>query len=378
MKRSLRMTSLFSFLLSSFSLVSLLQSAALANGSAESDFGQAGLAQAAQGLKALSTSFNNTAHGLNASARPMLALPPGPSIDLSSQFPPGKKPNQGAIGDCHDFATVGMIESAYYRRYHEHQSFSEADLFAQSRLTNGLACNNPHVWTGADQIERCSLAEGGLAEKDLQFVLDHGILPDGQGKCAAYKDFHNAYVRDVQKPYEDAFLAFSQSNSPLPKLSPEEAQSQVAGLEKPSPDADAARDKIKEELRGFKVASRFFPVPNYDELVKISDKSCGEESVSRKDFIVSELRRGRPVHMGFYLANMTSWGVILPPKSAPPKSPLGHDVIIDGMREDPPGHPIFLVRNSWGKSWPDEIDSDQLCRVDTLSVFLTPEESANP
>jgi hypothetical protein len=308
----------------------------------------------------------------------MLALPPGPSIDLSSQFPPGKNPNQGAIGDCHDFATVGMVEAAYYRRYHAHQAFSEADLFAQSRLANGLACNNPRVWTGADKIERCSLGEGGLAEKDLQYVLDHGILPDGQGKCASYKDFHNAYVRNVQKPYKDAFLALSQLNQPLPKLSPEEAQAQATEIEKPSSDADAARDKIKEELRGFKVASRFFHVPNYDELEHLSAKNCGDQSAAQRDFIVSELRRGRPVHMGFYLANMTSWGVILPPKSAPPKSALGHDVIIDGMREDPPGHPIFLVRNSWGKSWPDEIDSGQLCRVDTLSVFLTPEESANP
>jgi len=55
------------------------------------------------------------------------------SVNLLPQFPAGEN-LQGSISDCHDFAELGLVEAAYYRKYGKPLDLAEQDLFATVKI----------------------------------------------------------------------------------------------------------------------------------------------------------------------------------------------------------------------------------------------------
>lgn len=305
------------------------------------------------------------------------------TVDLSDQFPPGKIPDQGQIGSCHDFSAVALLEAAFYRHYKVHVPFSETDLFARMQMCSGEVCNDAGVYKAIDGSLQCGLGEGGNAQRDILFMLEHGVLTADGGSCASYAQFSENYIRRFQKPLEDALLKLHACGKTLPPVEPEKLKNTAERWAKPSPNAAAERKAVREALAGFIVSN----VYEYDakktlraaELMNISPEKCLDSSQTQREAILAELDAGRPVVVIAQLLGMKQWH----PKQRPtdsPNSTANHLFLITGYRQNEAGRLTFQIRNSWvndGKPYNPDVTPEELCHVIEVTTLLTPEEAGS-
>lgn len=300
-------------------------------------------------------------------------------VDLSGQFPPGKIPDQGAIGSCHDFSSIALLEAAFYRYYKTHVPFSETDLFAQTKMCSSEVCNNASVYKAIDGSMQCGLGEGGLPSKDIEFILEHGILTADGGSCASYAQFKKNYIQRFQKPLEHALLKLNSCGRSLPRVEPGKLKNTIDRWEKASPEAQTERDAVKEALSGFAVRKVIAEskLINGDVLLRISPERCEEMGKKQREALLSQLDAGRPVSVSVQLLGLKFWH----PERRPtehPDSTANHAFLIIGYRKDEQGRLRFQTRNSWvkdGKPYNPIVSSDELCHVMGITTLLTPDEA---
>ncbi len=332
-----------------------------------------------QDFDALAQGFQQ-ARALSA-PKAMLALPAftiRDIVDLRDQFPPGKVPDQGKVGTCHVFATVGLLEAAYYRRYGSHIAFSEADLFAQSRVGTGAIYSEASVCKTYAGTDKCMLGEGAWPAENLQFILNFGILPANAGGVS-YEQFAQDYIEDLKKPIE-ASLSHLHSRGLKIKQSPTPALKKLQKIIWESvPFASEIRRRVRDALAGFEVAHLYFDRLPPERYLHISPKECGEISRDRRKKLIAELKAGRPVEVSLALLGMPAWKHATHRPSDAVGNTLNHSVLVVGLRQDGAGRYSFRTRNSWIiESQPvnPDLGEDELCHIIGMTRLLTSKEAA--
>lgn len=328
--------------------------------------------------------------------------------DWSGQFT-GPPRNQGAMGTCHIFASVGILEAAWRRMGREAVRFSEADLFVQRMVLGG------EVLGGMDS----RLQEGGMIDWDLQYAFDHGVA-QGDG-YQAFLGRWRRYVNDVG----DSVLPFAlhaavqrtfaaMLGRPDPEVDPVQllrdsrttprARLEIRRLFQDDARLAANRAQSWSVLGTMRAESVNFPFQypaDYPRsVIEASAADCLHQGRDQERAIVAELRAGRPVAVGMYIDGLPAWGagvedapdllldrrgLLVPGRGGAgvpgSLSPYGnHIFIITGM-DGAPGNAVYHVRNSWGASaeYNPDVRSDQLCRVyQVLTVLNEGEEGALP
>lgn len=126
------------------------------------------------------------------------AAAPGPDIDLSGQFPTGSR-DQADVGSCHAFASIGLLEAAYYRKHGEHAVFSDADLFLRNTVLNGNiysgnVADQGYTWNGKPELKEGGSPSTVLAVGDMEFAIRNGVAttPQYSAFLERYRMFRDA------------------------------------------------------------------------------------------------------------------------------------------------------------------------------------------
>lgn len=287
-------------------------------------------------------------------------------IDLSGQFPDSASRNQGNIGDCHAFASVGVLEAAWFRRSLEHRRFSEADLFLNRSVLTG------EVYKPFIEEFSAEIREGFHVDLDLQYALAHGVSSSDQ-----YAKVEERYVklREYQKRKMSALQEYGMELpiselAKAPKQWTEFIQSQAvrnyvarAG-ELNSYKTVAQREEAKKGFQGLKLGSRPYPYLGQDVLA-MSAGACALKGEAQRRHLLAELRAGRPVAVSMTLAGLPEW-------RQTGARHAEHAFVIVGARGSE-STLTFQTRNSWGGLNPP-VRADQLCRVHAIASILIPGE----
>ncbi|HOX23461.1 MAG TPA: C1 family peptidase, partial [Elusimicrobiales bacterium] len=287
--------------------------------------------------------------------KPAMSVPllPAPryaaSVDLGYQFT-GQR-DQNKIGSCHDFSAVALVEAAYFRYYGKHIDLAEQDLFSQTKLCSGEACNKASVYTANDGSRQCNLAEGGSPSQDLNYILTHGVLPDEAYACHSYDQFASSYVPIFQDRLEKAIVKLDAKGKTLPKVQPGKLDKMVDRYVCPAENADELRRKVKNELKGFKADGEMFFGAAFipaDAFMTMKPEECRADSSEQKKFLLNMLNQNIPVSVGVHLIGMKAWGYDKPRPTGKPGATYGHAFLIIGY-EFKDGQLVFKTRNSWIK-----------------------------
>ncbi|MBI3298258.1 MAG: hypothetical protein HYZ75_08850 [Elusimicrobia bacterium] len=280
---------------------------------------------------------------------PALRGTPGdPGIDLSGQFPTASR-DQHDVGSCHTFTAVGLLEAAYYRRTGEHARFSEADLYLRYRLMTGSAYD-AWVW-----MKKPELAEGGMVKGDIEAALRYGVATTPQ-----YEDFLERYRRyreaeqrtmaDIERrraldPWYVRLLYDPRRHWQRLQQDPAAQRMLQDYLIGSDPALEREREENRRKLAGLSVDRRFY-VTLPSSLDAPAD-ACRRDGKPSTDFVMSELRAGRPVGVSYFTDK--KWG--------------SHVLIIKGYRLDESGAVVFTTRNSWGASGNFDLQTSDMCKV---------------
>ncbi len=331
-----------------------------------------------QDFDALAQGFQQ-ARALSA-PKAMLALPAGSltkGADLSWQFPPKKTPNQGSIASCHDFTAIALLEAAYYRHSGQHVAFSEADLFARTKLAGAHVLNDAVIYKTYGGETKCALGETGWAYQDLLFIMREGVLPDTAG-CTSYEEFAKNYIKKFQIPFRESILRLSTCGVQLSKTR-QPMTDTAEELLQAAPYASEIRAMVREALQGFSVRHRAFESLKHDTLLKISSGECTNRGMAQRDQLLALLRTGIPVEASVHTLGIAFWGTAKHRPNDPVGSTLAHSVVVVGFQQDSAGRFIFKTRNSWfrnGRAFSPDLRQEDLCRVFHMTTFLTPAEAS--
>ena len=165
------------------------------------------------------------------------------AVDLSGQFPPNERPNQGSLGTCHDFSAAALIEAAYYRRYRP----KRLDLAAQDVFVCCTGTCSMTEYKAVNGTTQCRLNESGHPFDDAQYVIDHGALP--AGSCRSYAGFASRLYA-VQERLEAQGLQQIQDSRSEPPVStlPSLPQAQAAAAA-PLAGCDGTQPAVKATSR---------------------------------------------------------------------------------------------------------------------------------
>lgn len=244
-------------------------------------------------------------------------------VDLSEQFWPRMRDQKG-LNSCHAFATVALLEAAYYRRTGRRIRLSEADLFVR------VVLRHPRVLRAH---------EGGLLREDLRVALAEGVMPGD-------------YYAELVPRYHALKNKVLRSRDAL------EAALLPEGL---GQEARASRVATADALAGSVVAGpgavRFLG-SIARTVVKGGSVRCSGRG-KRRDLIMRTLASGVPVGAGFLLNG-------LPPPWDSRRDDIGapHYFVLTGYERTPEGV-RFHTRNSWGDDRADspDLDEDAMCAL---------------
>jgi hypothetical protein len=256
---------------------------------------------------------------------------PAPAVDLSGQFIDGPR-RQENVGSCHAFATVALLEAAYFRRYGEKKRLSEADLFLQKTLLTRSAYHD-FVWGGPPK-----LSEPNNTRRDIEFALSSGVA-----SSLAYGDFLERYrgyraaeertlaaVRDIpQEPGDEPRREWSDLQQSA--LSRRLIEDRLTGGR--SGKLAGEREENRRAFEGFRLKTR-----DFDDWGWFSDGA--EQSAAASE----ELDAGRPV------------AVVVP----------GHVLVLTGYHDREDGERVFHARDSDGSK--EFADRDMNMVLSILSV----------
>lgn len=290
-------------------------------------------------------------------------------IDLREQFAGPADRDQGAIGSCHVFSSIGALEAAYFRAYGRKVRFSEEDLFLRRQVLSG------NVYEDFCRSGKCELSEGGHPSQDIQYAIDHGVLTGGS--YAAFAERYVRYRAAEQKTLE-GLQRMRDEQGWLERLlyDPREhwRELQTHGpakriiadyLEGRERASSTEREKTRKELAGFRVRVKWFSAGGNDEVKKTAAK-CGADGAAQRAAMLGELHAGRPVVLSMNLIGLKAWGQTENSRDA------YHAFMITGVQHAG-GKRVFKSRNSWGGDNPD-VSEDELCRVYGVTTVLAPGE----
>lgn len=269
---------------------------------------------------------------VNAAAPTLSPLPP--RADLSSHFADGPR-RQGHVNSCHSFVAVALVESAYFRRYGRTIRLSDADLFVRGRA-KGLLRGR----------------ETGLVRPDVRLALDGGVLPG---------DYYAEFVSRWPAFKKKALKFFHSPDRVVRELLPESA----------TPEADAAREKVRAELEGFALGGEsFFKFAG--AVARASAKKgpvrCDTERVAK--ILERKLAAGIPVGVGLLSgwAKTEEWRRDSDDKGA-------HYFAVTGYERNAAGV-VFKTRNTWSaeRGGSPDLSGDDLCEVFAMTWVTIPGE----
>lgn len=294
------------------------------------------------------------------------AAPEVKRADLSWQFPDEPNRDQGDVGSCHAFASVALLEAAVFRAHARHVRFSEADMFVQQSILNGNVFDT-ECWRG-----KCALSEGGWAETDAEWAVEHGLLSD-----PSYADFAKRYAEFRSSQQEllsglpanrlERWLLNPMARSKEWMESPEAQKIAVRQLLKRD-DGPAAKERaaakallegLRVETKGFKRLWRWDPT-------RLTPEQCRNVSAEQRSVLLAELDAGRPVGVSMALFGLPDW-------SGPAGSRDDQHVFVVTGYDRLDDRVTFHSRNSWGGLNPD-VDDGFLCRVNQLVSVAGPGE----
>jgi hypothetical protein len=330
-------------------------------------------------------------------------------IDLSDEWKDGSR-NQGFIGSCHIYATVGLTEAAMFRASGQKLHINESDLFLNSKVISPTKSNNPDksndIFNSYCNGASCSLDEGGDFPSDIDYLFNHGAtlvtnenpdLRDAFGD--SWGNYSSAVTQTLVADNARINAAIVKNKTPDDQYTAFQARSQFADNQRKGPQIDAMNSIIAEQagngqdpaamrvdLRKKMAGLRFYVkalTPVMDALgVPGAPRGACAHSQQGQDtmaVIEQELKARQPVGIGMNLQGIASWG------QQNDNEPALHAIIIDGMQRKMLGKVVFTTRNSWGHdevtkggNRPNnpEITEDQVCRIDHLYLVLAPSEAA--
>lgn len=268
--------------------------------------------------------FEATAESAVSNAAAPVSFPLPPRADLSPHFADGPR-RQGHVNSCHSFVAVALIESAYYRKFGRTIRLSDADLFVRGRA-RGLLRGR----------------ETGLVRPDVRLALEGGVLPGD-----LYPEFISRWPAFRKK----ALKIFHSPERVVRELLPESA----------TPEANAAREKVRAELAGLKMGGEsFFRFIGAAARAtwKKGPVRCDEERVAR--ILERKLAAGIPVGVGLLSgwAKGEQWRGDSEDMGAHYFAVIGYDRDASGV--------TFHTRNTWS---PDRGGSPELAGADLCEVF---------
>lgn len=290
-------------------------------------------------------------------------------IDLGEQFADPAQRNQSAVGSCHIFGSIGVLEAAYFRKYGKHVRFSEEDLFLRRQILSG------DIYADFCASGKCTLSEGGHPSQDIQYALDHGVLTG-----SSYAAFVERYVRyrSAEQKTMEGLQKMRDQQGWLEKLLYDprahwrELQTQGSAakmigdyLEGRDRNSSTEREKTQKELAGFRVKVKWYEAGGNDTVTKTAAQ-CNAEGALQRGAMLRELHAGRPVVLSMNLIGLKAWGQTEKSRDA------YHAFMIVGVKNDG-GKRTFKSRNSWGGDNPD-VGEDELCRVYGITTVLIPGE----
>lgn len=260
-------------------------------------------------------------------------------VDLSSQFT-GPARKQGHLGSCHAFVAVALIEAAYFREHGTRVRLSEADLFMRRNALPAL----PFLRS----------RETSMLRPGVKYALAHGVLPGDHYE--AFEARHHAFKKRF-------FKFLDGRRSVVEELLPESA----------TPEASAAREKIRADLAGFAVDGESilkFAGAAARSAVKKDTVRCNEARVA--GLLERQLNAGRPVGVGLN----TGWT-----KSAAWRrdsdGPGGsHYFVVKGYDRTDAGL-VFHTRNTWSEEagGSPDLSGEDLCEVFAMTYIRAPSDA---
>lgn len=302
---------------------------------------------------------------------------PGP-VNLLSQFADAER-DQGQVGACQTFASIGLVEAALARRFPQRRfSLSEGDVFLRARILQDVrnkGAVSEETLRDTDQLSFCGpVSEGSNPWKITRFILDNGaatsqLVPYERfqnGYCALRKrlwvahalgeetrlsrgDLHDALTGIVTtRELPDGALAFDVPAELLGGRTPEEYRRERREV------LEQSRSTVRAALAPFELktlAKR--------DLLNIgfySDPAaCRADGRLVEQIIERTLCSGQPVGVSMDVSGLQAWANAAPPGTA------SHAFLIVGFQRQE-GVLVFRTRNSWTGQHPD-IREDELCRV---------------
>ena len=284
------------------------------------------------------------------------------SLDLSMQFvDPDSTREQGSIGNCHIFASIAVLEAAYFREYGTPIRFSEADLFLRHQILIDPVAEQL-CKTGYCRIQEAYIFDVAGDIKDA--------LANGVASSFDYSSFEKIYKsRDPSEEgisLKDLKVSFHPDHREEPTvlhaLEVKDALlHRFAGSDETIDILDAERAAAKAKFKGFKLFYRVFPIagPLVFPRNDAERMECGR---NQKRVILQELEAERPVAVGMYMNGAPYW---------PEGTTGGHSSAIVGYETDLNGRLVFKTRDSWGHDHPD-LPEDQLYRIMEIASVRAP------
>ncbi|TBR18076.1 hypothetical protein EPO15_15585 [bacterium] len=293
---------------------------------------------------------------------PAAAPAPGADVDLSGQFPTGSR-DQGDVGSCHAFASIGLLEAAYFRKYGEHAVFSDADLFLRNTVLNGNVysgniADRGYTWNGKPEFKEGGSPSTVLAVGDMEFAIKNGVATAPQygeflERYRRYREAEQRTLADIERqrrrdPWYVKLLYNPRTHWARLQKSPTNQRILQNYLMGNDPTLDEQRAATREKLKGFSVVkSLHVTLPSS---VNKSPANCAKDGAGRTASVLAELRAGRPVGISYFTD--ANWG--------------SHVIIITGVRADDKSGLVFKTRNSWGASGNADMSPSDMCKVHGL------------
>ncbi len=293
----------------------------------------------------------------------------GGKVDLLPQFADPSTRDQSAIGACHAFGSVAVLEAAHYRNYHSFIKIAEQDVFLRRTVLSG------DVYSSFCASGKCEMAEGNDAAGDIRFVLEHGALTGGSyvkfaDRYVKYRGAEQKTMAGIQEDYEKFSWLEKRMYDPRAHwkaLSTEDNSKRILTnmLEGRGSAESAERDAVQKKFAGFRLRTK----SNFDfkpEYKALPPKDCLAHASGQRAALKGELDARRPVCVSMSLSGLTAWGQTDQTRDA------YHAFMIIGYDTTPAGL-VFHTRNSWGGTNPD-IPESELCRIFAVDSVLAPGE----
>ncbi len=305
-------------------------------------------------------------------------------VDLGGLFA-GDSRNQMSIGDCHAFATVGVVEAAYNRQYKPDAiRFSEADLFVRFKRGDILIYQNGAPSTPGDFATKEG-AGNDERHHEAQFALRDGVastVPYDQfekrfraefGELSRAADYHteNGFAKDVARENPLTQFVFGVLyGGPAQKWSDDNKEwekKEFAALSAASnsPQAAAERKVSKDKLAGF---SAYYMDFHQGCIDAPAPADLAKAIAPQREVIKAELLANRPVYISVDIGGLAGW------EFETGKCAF-HATILQGYTTDKDGGLVFHSRNSWGKGKNHDVPERELWRVKGVVTVLTPKEA---